>query len=373
MRFNLSQYAWFGVALGALALAPAPTTIIIANHLASKSPSGVQLFLAYTPEQGEVKATTQLCWNGERGLFAKSFRLTSLDAFNAAGNAVNLHAILPDSNHAAWREATSDPTKCGDTLAFSLALETEPTSAVSEITKIYGMLELKLGKSVIRIPPESREKNKIAQSSLLQGKGFKLSELGEQQRFNLQFIYSADKKGLPPTLFLLDGNGKPFYSSKPRPDGLFMVKVLPTDTIPADCKIRIGTGTDKSNLIPDAENLFQSKELLGSALSKRGIRLTEFNCHTSNVFTVEITKAPENTLVPELLLDISGERIKGQKRLTSMQQDPMMAITTVWSFEIPAEFSGKRPDILVLLPGDEGSRTIPFEFQNPFAQHIKSQ
>ena len=371
MKFTLTQCAWLAVVCATMALAPAATTNICANHLASNSPSGVQVFLAHTPEQGETKSLTQLCWAGERGLFAKSFRLISLKASDVTGNPVNINAVLGDSNRAAWREATGDAANIGGTLAFSVALDSDPTSALSTIHKIGGTLELKLGKNVIRVAPESREPYQFAQSSLLQAKGFKLMELGEQQRFNLQFFYSSDKKGLPPTLFLVDSTGKPFYSSKPRPDGLVVVKVLPTDTVPPDCKIRIGTGGDKNNLIPDAVKLFQSKELLSAALSKRGIRVTEFACHPVNMFAVEITKSPGITMIPELILDYSGKRIKGQSRLPAIQQDPALAQTTQWSFEIPPELACKRPDILVLLPGDDGVRSIPFEFHNPFALDSK--
>ena len=371
MKFTLTQCAWFGIVSSALALAPVATINICANHLASHSPSGVQVFLAHTPDQGETKALTQLCWTGERGLFAKSFRLTSLKASDADGNPIKINAVLGDSNRAAWREASGDPANVGETLAFSVALESDPTSALIPMNKIEGTLELKLGKNAIRVPPESREPYQFAQSSLLQAKGFKLLEVGEQQRFDLQFFYSSDKKGLPPTLFLVDSTGKPFYSSKPRPDGLVVVKVLPADTVPPDCKIRIGTGSDKNNLVPDATKLFQSKELLSAALSKRGIRVTEFACHTVNMFAVEITKSPGITMIPELILDYSGKRIKGQSRSPIIQQDPALPQTTQWSFEIPADLAGKRPDILVLLPGDDGPHSIQFEFHNPFALQSK--
>ena len=68
MKFTLTQCAWFGIVSSALALAPVATINICANHLASHSPSGVQVFLAHTPDQGETKALTQLSLTGETGI-----------------------------------------------------------------------------------------------------------------------------------------------------------------------------------------------------------------------------------------------------------------------------------------------------------------
>jgi len=334
----------------------------------------VNVFLAYTPEksaesgsdQATTKSLTQLCWGGERGAITKTFRLTSLSAMDSAGNVIKISPMLGDANHAAWRDASTEAEMIGDSPAFALGLIVNPEEALTKITKITGTLELKLGKNVIRIPPQARQMNQSAQSSLLEAKGFKLKELGEQQRFNLQFAYSNEKKGAPPNLFLVNSAGKPIYSSKPRQsDGLGVVKILPTETIPPDTKIRIGV--DKSNTIDGATKLFQSKELLTTALAKRGLKVNEYSCNVSTVFSVEITRIPTSNIVAEVVLDFAGKHVKGQSVVVLGQQDPNAPVTTSWSFEIPLDMIGKRPDVLVLLTGDEGQRSIQFEFHDPFA------
>ncbi len=374
MRFPLVQCAWFGIALTTLALAPITSPRIIPNQLASNAPNGVNVFLAYTPEknaepgsdQAAVKALTQLCWGGERGAITKTFRLTALYAFDAAGNAIKISPMLGDANHAAWRDASAEAEMIGDSPAFALGLLVNPVEALAKITKISGTLELKLGKNVIRIPPQARQINQISHSSLLEAKGFKLTELGEQQRFNLQFAYANEKKGAPPNLFLVNSAGKPIYSSKPRQsDGLVVVKILPTESIPPDTKFRIGV--DKSKTIDGATKLFQSKELLTAALAKRGLKVSEYSCTVSTVFSVEITRIPTSNIVPEVVLDFAGKQVKGQSVVIAGQQDPNAPVTTSWSFEIPLDMIGKRPDVLVLLTGDEGQRSIQFEFHDPFA------
>ena len=374
MRSVLIRCAYLGVAFTTLALAPVTSPRIIPNQLASNSPNGVNVFLAYTPEisaesgsdQATTKSLTQLCWGGERGAITKTFRLTSLSAMDSAGNVIKILPMLGDANHAAWRDASTEAEMIGDSPAFALGLIVNPEEALTKITKITGTLELKLGKNVIRIPPQARQMNQSAQSSLLEAKGFKLKELGEQQRFNLQFAYSNEKKGAPPNLFLVNSAGKPIYSSKPRQsDGLGVVKILPTETIPPDTKIRIGV--DKSNTIDGATKLFQSKELLTTALAKRGLKVNEYSCNVSTVFSVEITRIPTSNIVAEVVLDFAGKHVKGQSVVVLGQQDPNAPVTTSWSFEIPLDMIGKRPDVLVLLTGDEGQRSIQFEFHDPFA------
>ena len=374
MRSVLIRCTYLGVAFTTLALAPVTSPRIIPNQLASNSPNGVNVFLAYTPEksaesgsdQATTKSLTQLCWGGERGAITKTFRLTSLSAMDSAGNVIKILPMLGDANHAAWRDASTEAEMIGDSPAFALGLIVNPEEALTKITKITGTLELKLGKNVIRIPPQARQMNQSAQSSLLEAKGFKLKELGEQQRFNLQFAYSNEKKGAPPNLFLVNSAGKPIYSSKPRQsDGLGVVKILPTETIPPDTKIRIGV--DKSNTIDGATKLFQSKELLTTALAKRGLKVNEYSCNVSTVFSVEITRIPTSNIVAEVVLDFAGKHVKGQSVVVLGQQDPNAPVTTSWSFEIPLDMIGKRPDVLVLLTGDEGQRSIQFEFHDPFA------
>lgn len=374
MRSVLIRCAYLGVAFTTLALAPVTSPRIIPNQLASNSPNGVNVFLAYTPEksaesgsdQATTKSLTQLCWGGERGAITKTFRLTSLSAMDSAGNVIKISPMLGDANHAAWRDASTEAEMIGDSPAFALGLIVNPEEALTKITKITGTLELKLGKNVIRIPPQARQMNQSAQSSLLEAKGFKLKELGEQQRFNLQFAYSNEKKGAPPNLFLVNSAGKPIYSSKPRQsDGLGVVKILPTETIPPDTKIRIGV--DKSNTIDGATKLFQSKELLTTALAKRGLKVNEYSCNVSTVFSVEIIRIPTSNIVAEVVLDFAGKHVKGQSVVVLGQQDPNAPVTTSWSFEIPLDMIGKRPDVLVLLTGDEGQRSIQFEFRDPFA------
>ena len=374
MRSVLIRCTYLGVAFTTLALAPVTSPRISPNQLASNSPNGVNVFLAYTPEksaesgsdQATTKSLTQLCWGGERGAITKTFRLTSLSAMDSAGNVIKILPMLGDANHAAWRDASTEAEMIGDSPAFALGLIVNPEEALTKITKITGTLELKLGKNVIRIPPQARQMNQSAQSSLLEAKGFKLKELGEQQRFNLQFAYSNEKKGAPPNLFLVNSAGKPIYSSKPRQsDGLGVVKILPTETIPPDTKIRIGV--DKSNTIDGATKLFQSKELLTTALAKRGLKVNEYSCNVSTVFSVEITRIPTSNIVAEVVLDFAGKHVKGQSVVVLGQQDPNAPVTTSWSFEIPLDMIGKRPDVLVLLTGDEGQRSIQFEFHDPFA------
>ena len=374
MRSVLIRCTYLGVAFTTLALAPVTSPRIIPNQLASNSPNGVNVFLAYTPEksaesgsdQATTKSLTQLCWGGERGAITKTFRLTSLSAMDSAGNVIKISPMLGDANHAAWRDASTEAEMIGDSPAFALGLIVNPEEALTKITKITGTLELKLGKNVIRIPPQARQMNQSAQSSLLEAKGFKLKELGEQQRFNLQFAYSNEKRGAPPNLFLVNSAGKPIYSSKPRQsDGLGVVKILPTETIPPDTKIRIGV--DKSNTIDGATKLFQSKELLTTALAKRGLKVNEYSCNVSTVFSVEITRIPTSNIVAEVVLDFAGKHVKGQSVVVLGQQDPNAPVTTSWSFEIPLDMIGKRPDVLVLLTGDEGQRSIQFEFHDPFA------
>lgn len=371
MRFNPSQCAWFGVALATLAFAPVTKQTITVNHFSTNSPSGVNVFLAYAPAQGETKSLTQLCWGGDRGLFSRKFRLTSLTAVDVAGAAVPIHPLLGDANLAAWRETVGDATQIGETMALSVALVVDTESALTTITKLDGTLELKLGKSVIRITPESRQKMQTAQSSALESKGFKLIEVGDQPRLNLQFSYSNEKKGILPNIFFVNATGKPIYSSKLSLDGLGMVKISSADPMPPDTKIRVGTGMDKKNLIPNAIQLLQSKELLAVALSKHGLRLNEFSSNTTTVFTVELNRAASTTLLPEVELDFAGKRIKGQGVAPSAQPNPGTSVTTTWIFDIPAEYADKRPDILVLLPGDEGPRPIQFQFHNPFALQTK--
>ena len=374
MRSVLIRCTYLGVAFTTLALAPVTSPRIIPNQLASNSPNGVNVFLAYTPEksaesgsdQATTKSLTQLCWGGERGAITKTFRLTSLSAMDSAGNVIKILPMLGDANHAAWRDASTEAEMIGDSPAFALGLIVNPEEALTKITKITGTLELKLGKNVIRIPPQARQMNQSAQSSLLEAKGFKLKELGEQQRFNLQFAYSNEKRGAPPNLFLVNSAGKPIYSSKPRQsDGLGVVKILPTETIPPDTKIRIGV--DKSNTIDGATKLFQSKELLTTALAKRGLKVNEYSCNVSTVFSMEITRIPTSNIVAEVVLDFAGKHVKGQSVVVLGQQDPNAPVTTSWSFEIPLDMIGKRPDVLVLLTGDEGQRSIQFEFHDPFA------
>ncbi len=371
MRFAFTQCAWLGIALATVALSPISNHTITQNVVASTSPSGVNVFLNYTPAQGETKSLTQLCWSGDRGLSAKTFRFTSLTATDGAGNAVAIHPVLGDANMAAWRQTVGEATQIGETMALSVALGADTESALTTITTLYGTLELKLGKNVIRITPESRQRMQIAHSSALEAKGFKLTEVGDQEKLNLQFSYTNEKKGTLPNIFLVDAAGKPFYSSKPRMDGFGLVKISSTDSIPPDTKIRVGTSVDQKNLIPNAMQLFQSKELLAAALSKRGLRLNEFSRNTSTVFTVELIRAPSTTLAPEVELDFAGKRIKGQSIAPSSQPNPGTSNTTTWVFDIPTEFAGKRPDILVLLPGDEGPRLVQFQFNNPFGPQTK--
>ncbi|MCE9619116.1 MAG: hypothetical protein K8R92_04335 [Planctomycetes bacterium] len=371
MRCVFAQCVWLGVAAAALALAPAAGPTIVANHLASSAPSGVQVFFASAPAQADAKATAQLCWGGERGLLSRTFRLTALNATDAAGKPVAISAQLGDANSAAWRDAGSEAAMIGDTTAYFVPLAVEPAGAEPTIAKIQGTLELKLGKTVIRVPPESRVKDQYAKSSLLEAKGLKLADLGEQQRFNLFFVYSNEKRGTIPNLFLVTGAGKPFYTSKPRVDGLGTIKISPTDSIPLDAKIRVGTGADKGNLIADAHKLLQSKEQLTAALAKHGLRVNEYACRMTNVYAVEVTRSPGAGAIPELVLDFAGKRIKGQGVAASSQQDPSANLTTAWTFDVPADLSGKQPDILVLLPGDDGVRAVPFEFHDPFGSTRK--
>ena len=356
-----------------LALAPITSPRIIPNQLASNAPNGVNVFLAYTPEknaepgsdQAAVKALTQLCWGGERGAITKTFRLTALYAMDTAGNAIKISPMLGDANHAAWRDASAEPQKIGDSPAFALGLLVNPVEELAKITKITGTLELKLGKNVIRIPPAYREKYVVAQSSLLQAKGFKLIDLGEEQRLNLQFAYSGDKRGFPQTIFLLDETGKPIYSSKPRVDEVTMFKISPTDPFPQKSQIRFGV--DKKNIIPDALKIFQSKDLLTSTLGSRGLRVKEFNCQILTKYIIEILRSPDINIVPELVIEFSGKKIKGQSTNSLAKTDPALSQTTTWIFDIPPEFIGKRPDILVLVPGDEGLHSVAFEFHTSFA------
>ena len=365
MRFAFTQCAWFGIAFATVALSPISNQTIIQNVVASTSPSGVNIFLAHTPAQGDTKPATQLCWGGERGVDSKAFRLTALTATDSAGKSVPLSAVLGDANLSAWREASGQASKFGDTMANSIHLATDPQNALSYITQMKGTLELKLGKNVIRIPPASREKYVVAQSSLLQAKGFKLIDLGEEQRLNLQFAYSGDKRGFPQTIFLLDETGKPIYSSKPRIDELTMFKISPTDPFPQKSQIRFGL--DKKNIIPDALKILQSKDLLTSTLGSRGLRVKEFSCQILTKYIVEILRSPDINIVPELVIDFSGKKIKGQSTNSLSKTDPALSQTTTWIFDVPSEFIGKRPDILVLVPGDEGLHSVAFEFHTSFA------
>ena len=82
---------------------------------------------------------------------------------------------------------------------------------------------------------------------------------------------------------------------------------------------------------------------------------------------MEITRIPTSNIVPEVVLDFAGKQVKGQSVVIAGQQDPNAPVTTSWSFEIPLDMIGKRPDVLVLLTGDEGQRSIQFEFHDPFA------
>ena len=205
----------------------------------------------------------------------------------------------------------------------------------------------------------------VAQSSLLQAKGFKLIDLGEEQRLNLQFAYSGDKRGFPQTIFLLDETGKPIYSSKPRIDELTMFKISPTDPFPQKSQIRFGL--DKKNIIPDALKILQSKDLLTSTLGSRGLRVKEFSCQILTKYIVEILRSPDINIVPELVIDFSGKKIKGQSTNSLAKTDPALSQTTTWIFDVPSEFIGKRPDILVLVPGDEGLHSVAFEFHTSFA------
>jgi hypothetical protein len=240
MRFAFTQCAWLGIALATVALSPISNHTITQNVVASTSPSGVNVFLNYTPAQGETKSLTQLCWSGDRGLSAKTFRFTSLTATDGAGNAVAMHPVLGDANMAAWRQTVGEATQIGETMALSVALGADTESALTTITTLYGTLELKLGKNVIRITPESRQRMQIAHSSALEAKGFKLTEVGDQEKLNLQFSYTNEKKGTLPNIFLVDAAGKPFYSSKPRMDGFGLVKISSTDSIPPDTKNSCG-------------------------------------------------------------------------------------------------------------------------------------
>ncbi len=374
MRFALTQCVWLGVAFTTLALAPATTTRIIPNRFASSAPNGVNIFLAYTPalkpdpgnNQEAVNISTQLCWGGERGAISKTFRLTALAATDSTGNPIQISPILGDVNHAAWRDAMDNPAPIGDSPAFAIGLSIDPADALTKIKKITGTLELKLGKNVIRIPPQARQMNQIARSSLLEAKGFKIIDIGEQQRFDLQFAYASEKKGLPPNLFLVNSEGKPFYTSKSRQlDGLCVVKIAPTNSIPPDTKLRVGV--DKGNTIDGAVKLFQSKELLTAALAKRGLKVVEYAFQLKTVLSLEVIRASTTNSVAELVLDFNGKRIKGQGVAIVDQQDPNSSTATLWSFEIPSDLLGKRPDILMLLPSDDGQRSIQFEFVDPFA------
>jgi hypothetical protein len=367
MRCALAHIGWLGAAAVCLAFAPGDGPTIVSNQLAASSPSGVSIFLACAAEATEGDGSVRLCWGGERGLFSRSFRLTTLKATDAGGAALPIHARLGDANLAAWRDAASDVALIGGTPAYSVPLVFESANGAATAATLQGSLELKLGKSVIRVAPESRTKNQPARSSLLDAKGLKLTEIGEQQRLNLQFTYSNEKKGTLPNLFLVDNSGKAFYSSKPRVDGMGMVRIQPTEVIPPDARIRVGTATDKGNLIPEGAKLLQSKELLAATLAKRGLRIGEYACRATTVFVVEVTRAPAVNVVPEVVLDFSGRKIKGQSTAVGNQQDPNQAMTASWTFDLPAELAGTRPDVLVLVPGDEGVRSIPFEFRGPFA------
>ena len=101
MRFAFTQCAWFGIALATVALSPISNHTITQNVVASTSPSGVNVFLNYTPAQGETKSLTQLCWGGDRGLSSKTFRFTSLTATDVAGKHVAIHPVACAANNLA--------------------------------------------------------------------------------------------------------------------------------------------------------------------------------------------------------------------------------------------------------------------------------